>query len=723
MNRRDFLGGMAATAAVGQILKMPLPIGESVRSPLPRAKWLENGLIDAGGSHEPYIFVIRRGGERLDARKDYEWNQSEELIRTLHNQGIEVFHTHLYKGFGMAAEKPEMEDARRAAAIAHRYGMKVDSYIQWNTMMYETFFAEEPRAKDWIQRDVSGLPILLVYGFQQSYRYRPCFTHQEYLDYLKQIVRYAVDEVKTDFIHFDNFDLNAEPDSCHCPACVEGFRAFLRAKYTPEKRHERFGFENVDHVNPPQWNRQNRPEKMAIIFDPAIQEWIDFRCQVMADALRQMAEYVRSLNPDVAVEINPHGITGGNRAWENAIDHSRLLTSTDVFWTEEENPCVYLPDGRLISKIRSYKLARAYNNILLAYIEDSPVAMAESLAFNQTLGFAGSAPLPPAMLEHVAFYRKNRELFLGTTDVASAGVLRSYSSITYHHARAQLSAILVEQALIQSRIPFKLVFDETPPLNTLPTRGGESQPGAPLPNRGGESGVGEASKLQVLVLPDSECLSDEQLARIRSFVEQGGGLVAIGQAGLYDEWRRLRVEPGLKGLVDGQTRARDYEEEVQEAAASGHAQRKTFGKGRVVYVPAVEFDGPLPEAEPYFNISNRFWKRPRNWQELIAAIRWAANAELPFEVSGPDFLVANLVEQDTRQRRLLHLVNYDAAKTPALSALQCTVRIPGGNVVKEVKMYEVGGDSPRPIDFTPGPSSATFTVPELKTYAVLAVGW
>lgn len=62
MNRRDFLGSVAATAAVGQIVKMPLPIGENVRSPLPRAKWLEHGLIDAGGSHEPYIFVVRRGG-------------------------------------------------------------------------------------------------------------------------------------------------------------------------------------------------------------------------------------------------------------------------------------------------------------------------------------------------------------------------------------------------------------------------------------------------------------------------------------------------------------------------------------------------------------------------------------------------------------------------------------------------------------------------------------
>ena len=449
-------------------------------------------------------------------------------------------------------------------------------------------------------------------------------------------------------------------------------------------------------MNPPQWNRQNRPEKMAIIFDPAIQEWIDFRCQVMADALRQMAEYIRSLNPEVAVEINPHGITGGNRAWENAIDHARLLTSTDVIWTEEENPCVYMADGRLISKIRSYKLARAFHNILLAYITDSDVAMAESLAFNQTLGFAGSAPLSPRMLQHVAFYRKNRELYVGAEDVAPVGVLRSYASLTYHHARAQLSAILVEQALIQSRTPFQLVFDE------------------PLP---------DLSKLDVLVLPDSECLSDEQLARIRSFVERGGGLVAVGQAGVYDEWRRLRPEPGLKGLVAGQTPARDYEEEVQETIVAGPSRRKNYGRGRVVYLPTAQFDGPLPEREDYFNISNRFWKRPRNWEEIVTAVRWAANADLPLEVSGPDFLVANLVEQPARQRRLLHLVNYNAAKTPAISSLRCTIRVPSGKVVKEVMMYEVDAESPRPISFTPGPSSATFTIPQMKTYAVIAVNW
>lgn len=695
MNRRDFMGSALAGVAAAQVPAGAGPAEALSAGPLARARWLENGLIDAGGSHEPYIFVVRRGGSRRDAREIYEHAQSEEVIRRLKEQGIEVFHTHLYKGFGMAAERPGMEDAKRVAVIAHRYGMKVDTYIQWNTMMYETFLAEEPRAKDWIQRDVAGLPILLTYGFQQSFRYRPCFANQEYLEYLKKIVRYAVEEAKTDFIHFDNFDLNPEPDSCHCPACVGGFRRFLENKYPPEKRRERLGFEDVAFVNPPQWNRENRPEKMKIIYDPAIQEWIDYRCQLMADALRQMALYAKSLNPEVVIEVNPHGITGANRAWEAAIDHARLLKWTEVFWTEEDNPPGYLPDSRLVSKIRSFKLARTFNNVLLTYISDNPVAMAECLAFNQTIGYAGEDPIPPAMLKYLDFYRTNRDLFLGTRDVSTVAVLRSYPSITYHNARAQLSAILVEQALIQGRVPFDLVFDEH--LNDL-------------------------AKYQALVLPDSECLSDRQLVLIRRFVENGGGLVATGQAGLYDEWRRLRVEPGLHGLTDGQASAEAYEESPRAfAAAAEPAVRKQVGHGRVVYVPAVEFDGSMPEAEPYFTISNRFWKLPKNWQDIVTSVRWAASEEIPLKAGGPDYLVANLVEQSEKQRRLVHLVNYDTRRAP-IQSVEIECRLPQGVAAKQVSLYSPDASAGE-LRFSTRAERVLFTVPQVTTYSVVAVSW
>jgi hypothetical protein len=190
------------------------------------------------------------------------------------------------------------------------------------------------------------------------------------------------------------------------------------------------------------------------------------------------------------------------------------------------------------------------------------------LSFNQTLGYLGKDPLTPEILKSLAFYRKNRELFIGTKDLAAAAVLRSFPSITYHNSRAQLSAILVEQSLIQSRIPFALIFDEH---------------------------LSELSKYKALILPEAECLSDGQLAAIRRFVENGGGLVAVGQSGMYDEWRRRRTEPGLRGLLDAQAPAREYEETVEVSRlAAGPAVRKEAGKGRTVYVPSVDFDGPLP---------------------------------------------------------------------------------------------------------------------------------
>lgn len=698
MNRREFVGTMVGAAAAAKLGGGFYGLAEeSTAATRPQGAWIHNGIIDAGGSHEPYIFVVRRGGESLNARHIYEKEQSEELIRLLHNQGVEVFHTHLYKGFGMAAEMPEMQDTVRSAAIAHRYGMKIDTYVQWDTMMYETFFAEEPRAQQWIQRDVVGKPILLTYGYQQSFRYRPCFSNQEYLDYLKKILRFAVEEVKTDFIHFDNFTLNAEPDSCHCDACKTGFRNRLRKKYSAAELKERFGFVNVDYVNPPLWNRQNPPEKLNIIYDPGFQEWIDYRCQMMTDALEQMVTEIRSLNPNVVVEINPGGISGENCPWLNGIDHPRLLKHTEAFWDEWRNLPEYFPDNRMVSGIRTYKLARTYKNVVFNYTDTSEAAIGECLAFNQTIGFAGESPLTKEMLKYISFYRKNRDSYVGTQDVASVAVLRSYPSMTYHHSRAGLSAILVEQTLIQARIPFHMIFDE---------HLAELSPSA----------------CKVLVLPDSECLSDSQIASIRNFVEAGGGLIVTGQAGLYDQWRRSRPTPGLKDLVDHQVRGSSYEERVKPmAVTAGAASQKEVGRGRVYYIPGLEFDGPLPPAEPYFTLNNVYWKRPKNWKQLVDGITWASQGDIPLSVEGPDYLVANLVGQPHRNRRFVHLINYNSKNVPSIQNIELKCAVPSGKPVTAVRVYSTESEAPTSVPFQIRDRLVVATIPHVNTYCMVEI--
>jgi hypothetical protein len=690
------VGGIAlAKLGAGSAFRLD---GETTGGRAAQAEWIEKGLIDAGGSHEPYLFVVRCGGQSLNAREIYEREQSEEVIRTLRDQGVEVFHTHLYKGFGMAAEMPEMEDTARTAAIVHRLGMKVDTYIQWDSMMYETFFAEEPRAKDWIQCDAFGQPVMLEYGYQQSFRYLPCFSNQEFIDYLKKVVHFAVAEVKTDFIHFDNFTLSAEPNSCHCSACKTGFRQRLRTKYSAEERKDRFGFENVDYVNPPLWNATNRPEKLKIIADPVFQEWIDYRCQTMADALRQMAELIRSLNPEVVVEINYGGIVGYNSPWIRGTDYARLLPHTQVFWDESDLKPEFTEDRRLITAIRTYKMARTYRNVVLTYISVSETAIAECLAFNQTIGFAGVSPLSPDVVKYIGFYRKLRDLYIGAEELAPVAVLRSYPSITYSNTSAGLSALLVEQALIQAKIPFRLITDEH--LADL----------AP-------------ATCKVLVLPDAECLSDGQLQAIQRYVAAGGGLVATEQTGLYDAWRRMRVEPGLKNLIDGQAPAQGRNRGGAEAAVTGQPQRKILSGGRTVYIPAIEFDGPLPSDQPYFTLGTDFWTRPKNWQDLVDAISWAAAEKLPVAVTAPDFVAMNLLEQTAKQRRIIHLVNYDTERNPSVANISIRCETPQEKPATAVRFYAPDAYDGKPVNFRIDGADAVFTVPALQAYGVVTVSW
>ena len=701
MNRRDFMGTVAGGVALAKF-GAGAAFGFNARSiaghPLEQGAWIENGLIDAGGSHEPYLFVVRRGGHSLNARETYEREQSEEVISKLKEQGVEVFHTHLYKGFGMVAEKPEMEDIVRTAAIVHRFGMKIDTYIQWDSMMYETFFVEEPRAQGWIQRDAYGQPVMLEYGYQQSFRYLPCFSNQEFRDYLKKVVRFAVTEVKTDFIHFDNFTLSAEPNSCHCDACKTGFRQRLRTKYSADERRSRFGFENIDYVNPPLWNGTNRPENLKIISDPVFQEWIDYRCQIMADALSQMAQLIRSLNSQVVIEINYGGVVGYNSPWIRGTDLARLLPYTQVFWDESDGKPEFTADGRLLSAIRTYKMARTYRNIVLTYISVSETAIAECLAFNQTIGFAGVSPLSAEIVKYIGFYRKHRDLYVGAEDLAPVAVLRSYASTTYNNAGAGLSAILMEQTLIQAKIPFRLITDEH--LAEL-----------------------SSSNCKALILPDVECLSDEQLQTIQRYVTAGGGLVATEQTGNYDAWRRERVQPGLKDIVEGQVQMHGGNAKSAEGKSAGQPQRKTVGDGRTVYIPAIEFDGPLPLDQPYFTLDAGFWKRPKNWKDIVDAVSWAAGEKLPVSVAAPDFVAMNLLEQTAKRRRIIHLVNYGAERNPSLANISIRCTTPQGKPAAAVHFYAPDADAGKPVEFRVEGAEAILTAPALHTYGVITVSW
>jgi hypothetical protein len=307
----------------------------------------------------------------------------------------------------------------------------------------------------------------------------------------------------------------------------------------------------------------------------------------------------------------------------------------------------------------------------------------------------GGYPISTITREYIEFYQQNRDRYVDGEDLAHVGVLRSYASLTYNNAEVQLCTVLVEQALIEAGVPFHLVFDE---------------------------GLLNLARYKVLILPNCECLSDEQIMLLRNYVEGGGALVAIGQAGLYDEWRRVRVTPGLTGMVDHQEAASGYLQSVEfRVGTSGTTARKMVGRGRVGYLPRVDFDGTLPPHQPYFEITSEFWKRPKNWKDLVKLVQWAAEDEVLIQLDGPRGIAVNYTSQLEKQRVFVHVVNYDQAA--AAPFVEIGVRLPGNRQASRITACTPGSKAMQTIAFSKNGPMTLFRVPHVQTYSLVTIEW
>jgi len=159
------------------------------------------------------------------------------------------------------------------------------------------------------------------------------------------------------------------------------------------------------------------------------------------------------------------------------------------------------------------------------------------------------------------------------------------------------------------------------------------------------------------------------------------------------------------------------------SVVAGAPTRKQFGQGRVVYFPGIDFDGPMPPAEPYFHIGPEFWKRPKNSKELVDEVAWAAHGDLPLQVIGPDFLGANLVEQADKRRRLIHLVNYNTRNVPSIENIEVKCAIPEGKSAIAVRLYSTDLDTFKPLNYQMLGRQVVVTVPRLNAYCMVAMSW
>jgi len=591
-------------------------------------------------SHEPLMFMRRRGGMPLSYPKYYEDYHKPENIKRwrtlLGPRGMERLHFH--KGMGLKTEREEIDRTIAVAKEMHAQGMHVSVYIG-GTLHTDWFFKERPESKEWIALATNGSPI--TYMGYQVWRYFPCLNNPGYRAYVKEVLDCAIDEVQADEIFFDNQILRGEPRSCRCKHCRELFPKFVEAKYSREQRLERYGHEDVSGIAPPLWTDEWPAGAVRTINDPAIQDWTDFRCRNVHDFYLEMRAYIVAKKPATAVGMNIKGLHPHNLIFDNGIDHGR--------WQEPGFNCCDAglhaqlgPRGNLLAEFRAYKVTHTTG--LSQSPQGTPLDDVLCLVMNKQLEVPGFGRRPSMGREVNLFgplgrwLRQHEDALYGTRPILTdVGVLRSYASMAYHCMNWIHGPLIAEQGLWEAQIPFGILFDQN---------------------------LGDLERYKVLFLANQESLGDAQLAVLKRFVERGGGLVATDRTGANDDWRRQRTKNALTELFGldltqaaGGNRA--WGKGVEQKAA-GKLARVEFGKGRVAYiptlVPAVDHKND-PFRHPYG--SHNDCLPPKNWKDVEAALRWAAGGRFSFELATPKGIAAEFRQGPAPQDRVVHLMNFN----------------------------------------------------------------
>jgi hypothetical protein len=84
-------------------------------------------------------------------------------------------------------------------------------------------------------------------------------------------------------------------------------------------------------------------------------------------------------------------------------------------------------------------------------------------------------------------------------------------------------------------------------------------------------------------------------------------------------------------------------------------------------------------------------------------------------------VVAELLQQKERDKILLHLVNYDVERTPVLSDIPVSLRIPSERNIESLQVLSPDREEVSVIECKVEGIWATFQIPKLETYDLVVV--
>ncbi len=587
----------------------------------------------------------------------------------------------------------------------HDEGLFVAFYMKLTNINWKPMFHERPESREWLMRYADGRPAIYL-GHPD--RYMGCLNNPNWRNHLKEMIAKAIDH-EPDSLFYDNCfvprelaglhddEAAAAGWACYCDTCRVRFR-----EYTAQ----RLGWE-CELPSRPKWD------------DPIWQAFIEFRDEYFADAMGMVVDYAHELNPDIVVYPNLAVPWMGGGGAKGSATHL-VADKVDLILLErrgaprlESPPSGGMP--RAINAVVDWKYGSRVKSTPIWYRQNKPgshtpdqmkIGLAESSAFNGATHHIMAAlftheHVKAYIIRHYYTWLQDYERFyVDAKPLADVALHVSTPTINWYYPNrvtqggSELPQNLtgLAQALVELHVPFNVVLDE---------------------DLTAEHGY------RVLVLPNSACMSDQDVEAVRRFVANGGGLIATAETSLYDEKFRIRDDFGLADVFGAH-----HWQWVSDVVKS------EYGKGRVAFLPG----------DP----DERFWYEGISSDLALfrEAMEHVLDGDRPIEIDAPTTTVINLTETADGDTTIVHLINYDVQLTETQKAfgkeevppvtdtlarrvvgIPVTLRKPEGREVERVRLHSTDLDESRDLAFQESDRAVSFEIPILWIYDVIAVDW
>lgn len=647
---------------------------------------------------------------------------------------------------------------REYLPYARKYGLRVLAYMNMHWFSFD-FAAKHPGWEQLTNDGVSYGSKFPLYGSGTT-----LCVNGGWRDWGMEIIREAM-KTGIDGVFLDGPVIF--PGCCYCDACREKFA-------------RRYG---EDLPQTEDWS------------DPNWLNFVQFRSDSLAEFMRDSREAAKSVNPEAVAFLNA-GTWHANtwryaRCLDAVSDYEDFNGAEEFFHPGHSNFLLgwaatgkYMAAGGKPSVVFSHHTLGAWHYIPLAKYE-AELAIAQTVAcganpwfavFDYALDHSRAEAIEP-IKEMQSFLAENEQFYTQTKSCASVALLNSSQTATYYvsnrpqfygeagsgkevnlgvdagggartvdwkmrketcEATVNNSYIGYFSAMTRSHIPFDVILD-------------------------GHISAEGLSKYKTLILPNSACLSDDQIENIREFVRCGGSVVAEFETGAYDEMGKPRQtnplldlfgvngvgemmaprsaeeyvlvrpqNPILAGFKEGEFIPRpvyslkcEAAEDVQtptvflnEIAGNymplkGESNipaliARDSKEGRTVYLPSLvgEFYGRLKMAQ---------------YQRLIDdVIRWAHSDPIAIEVDAPATLEVEVRRSADGRLLLIHMVNNTGDMQRPISEIIPIAGVKIGlrqNNVKRIRALRAGVD----LSFERCGDLIEFVAPTLGLYELVVV--